>query len=374
MTATVTDSTRNGIGATSLSRGSLGGRGADRWFPSTNAGSTADTQGAGRTGRLEQGKHATADGVQTGTRAVLVAFAVFTLLATNQLLMLTASTDRYFAWTIHAEPTAAFLGAAYAAGFVLSVLALRQDRWSHIRVAIVTVTAFTVFTLIPTFIHLHKFHLGASGLARFAAWLWLAVYIVIPVACFVVVGRQQRRRGPAETVRRPMPGWLRGLLAAQGVTLFAAGAVLFARGARVHHMAADVTGFWPWPLTPLTAQTVGAWLLAFGLAAALAIWERDLIRLFVPAVAYTAFGAFELLVVLRYRTQVGADDPRLWAYVAVLATIVATGGYGWWAAQRRPRAAREGIDAAERSPSRAGQPSPVDAVVATSPAHALTGS
>ena len=68
-------------------------------------------------------------------------------------------------------------------------------------------------------------------------------------------------------------------------------------------MAAEFTGFWVWPVTLLTSQALGAWLVAFGFAAGLAIWERDLSRLLVPAVAYTAFGVFELLVLLRYRTQ-----------------------------------------------------------------------
>jgi hypothetical protein len=138
------------------------------------------------------------------------------------------------------------------------------------------------------------------------------------------------------------------LLAAQGAILFVAGAVLFAGGATRHHVAQEWTGFWPLPLAPLTAQAVGAWLLAFGFAAAVAIWERDLSRGLVPAVAYTAFGVFELLVLLRYRAELRADDPWLWAYMAVLATIVITGGYGWWAAQQRPR--RVGIEAEHRSP------------------------
>ena len=68
----------------------------------------------------------TTDGVLVATRRVLVAFAVLTLLATNQLLVVARFTDRFFAWTISVRPSSAFLGAAYAAGFVLAVLALRR--------------------------------------------------------------------------------------------------------------------------------------------------------------------------------------------------------------------------------------------------------
>ena len=93
------------------------------------------------------------------TRAVLMAFAALTLLATNQLVVLADHTDRFFAWTILVRPTSAFLGAAYAAGFVLSVLALRQRRWRDVRVALLTVTVFTALTLVPTLLHLHRLHL-----------------------------------------------------------------------------------------------------------------------------------------------------------------------------------------------------------------------
>src|SRR3712207_8878344 len=78
-----------------------------------------------------------------GTRRLLVAFAVLTLLAVVQLLVLADVADTYWAWTIRTELTAAFLGAAYGGGFVLSVSALRQKEWSRIRLPVVTVTAFT---------------------------------------------------------------------------------------------------------------------------------------------------------------------------------------------------------------------------------------
>jgi hypothetical protein len=273
------------------------------------------------------------DRILPGTRMLLMAFAVFTLLGAVVLSVFAGSTDQYFAWTIAAEPAAAFLGAAYAAGFVLSVLCLRRQRWSDVRIAVITVSAFTAVTLVATLLHLHKFHLMAgASVAGFAAWLWLAVYVVVPVLCAVVVVRQERRRVPAR-VRRPMPHWLIRLLAGQGVTLFIAGAVLFAGGATRHHHPMEWTGFWPLPVAPLAAQAAGAWLMCFGLAAALAIRERDLRRLAVPALSYAAFGVFQLVVVFRSQREVSATDPWLWAYLVLLVSIVVAGGYGWLASR-----------------------------------------
>ena len=53
-----------------------------------------------------------------GTRRLMGAFSLLTALASVVLFVLSASTEKYFAWTIQPPVTAAFLGAAYAAGCV----------------------------------------------------------------------------------------------------------------------------------------------------------------------------------------------------------------------------------------------------------------
>ena len=274
--------------------------------------------------------------IRAGTRWLLVAFSVLTLLGVVQLLLLADVADRYWAWTIHTEATAAFLGAGYAAGFVLAMLSLRQTQWSRIRIPLVTVAAFTVLTCVATLIHLHRLHLTSRGsIARGVAWIWLVVYLLVPVVCLVVIARQERRRKRAEAVLRPMPDWLTVLLAAEGALLFAAGAVLFAGGMVVHHdVPSSATDFWPWALMPLGAQVTGAWLIAFGVATAMAIRDGDLSRLFVSAVAYTFFGVFELVAVIWHWPQVSLQGTWRWTYPVVLVAIVLTGAYGWCAARR----------------------------------------
>jgi hypothetical protein len=279
-----------------------------------------------------------ADDVRAGTRWLLVAFAVLTLLAVNQLFVLSDVADRFWAWTINTEMTAAFIGAAYAAGFVLSVLSLRQDRWSRIRVPLITVTVFTVLTAVATLIHSHRLNLRSGGpVAEAAAWTWLAVYLLIPIACTVVVVRQEvawrLRSGPRRRPVEAMPGWLAGVLGGEGAVLLTAGVLLFGGSATVHHSEAAMTMFWPWPITPLSAMVIGAWLIAFAVAAALAIYEGDLGTLLVSAVTYTVFGVLELVALAWYWPQVYAASPWLWGYLALLVAVVGTGGYGWWAAQ-----------------------------------------
>jgi hypothetical protein len=280
--------------------------------------------------------------VLPATRRTFVAFAILTLLAANQLLLVGAFTDRYFAWTISVRPNAAFLGAAYAAGSVLALLALRRDRWQDVRVALITVTVFTVLTLVPTILHLHKFHLMDGGVvAQLAAWVWLAIYLVVPIACVAVVVRQQLQPSERRPILRPMPGWLTALLLAEGAVLGSVGLMLFLGGAKAHHLPEGGMSFWPWRLTPLSAMTEGIWLLALAVAAGLVVVERDLSRLLVPAVTYAAFGAFQLLVAARYWTQHRPDYQWGWAYLGMLVVIAATGAYGCWAASRGLRRVAE---------------------------------
>ena len=131
--------------------------------------------------------------LRPGTRVMLVAFVALTLVATNQLFVLAPRTATLFSWTIQPPLSAAFLGASYFAGCVLSVLALRSGSWRTARVPLVTVLVFAVLTLAATLLHLDRFHFGAPGLvARAAAWIWLGVYLVVPVALLVVVLRQSQ--------------------------------------------------------------------------------------------------------------------------------------------------------------------------------------
>src|SRR3954468_21309351 len=119
---------------------------------------------------------AVADPVRRGTRWLLSAFVGLTSLAVLALLVSPGTANQDFAWSIHMPLTAAFLGAAYAAGCLLSVLSLRQRTWREIRVPLHTVAAFTTLTLVATLIHTHRLHLLDGGVpARAAAWLWLAV-------------------------------------------------------------------------------------------------------------------------------------------------------------------------------------------------------
>src|SRR3954454_11279688 len=278
------------------------------------------------------------DEVQPGTRGLLAAFAGLTALATYRLVVLGGQTEHSWPWTVQNRATVEFLAAAYAAGFVLSVLALRQRSWRQVRVAVTTVTAFTLLTLVPTVLHAHRLHLADPDPGtRAVAWFWIAVYVLVPLVGLLVLGGQQSGRCEPDVVRTPLPPRLRTVLAVQGAVLLTAGLGLFVGGGATHHGASVGHDFWTWALTPLSAQALGAWLIAFGIGVALVLREGDLARLRVPAIASTAFGAFQWTALIATRSQMDGPSPALWAYGALLAVVVLTGGYGWGAVPRLPR-------------------------------------
>ncbi|SDR81930.1 hypothetical protein SAMN04488543_0549 [Friedmanniella luteola] len=276
--------------------------------------------------------------ISTGMRRLLAAFTCLTVLAFVALFVGATRTEQYFAWTIKPATTAAFLGAAYGAGCVMVVLALRSGRWPAVRIPYLAVLLFTVATLLATLLHLDRFHLAAPGaVARAAAWFWLAVYVVVPVAMAVLLVR--RRPSPADAVgpstegAAPMPSWLRAGLAVQGAVFVLVGLALYV-------VPRSQAVLWPWPLTPLTGRAVASWLLAFGLAAVLALRVGDLRPLRVIAAAYAVLVVLVLVAVLRFPATLRWGAPATWVFfgLAVLMLVTAAAGL-----RRRPEPAGVGV-------------------------------
>lgn len=251
------------------------------------------------------------------TRGTMAAFILLTALAVLTLFVLADQTARTFAWTIEPAATAAFLGGGYLSGTVLVVLSWARHRWSVSRVPMIVIGTFTVLTLLATLLHLDRFHFGETGLPLVSAWVWTAVYVVVPPAIAVAVLLQERRAA-ADVPRVPLPPWLRTTLLVEGLVLLGAGAALYLP-------PPTAEALWAWPLTPLTARAVGAWLLSYGLAAALLVRADDLGALGPPAVAYATFGAAELAVAARFPGSVDLGTPQGLAYLVVAVVVLLTG-------------------------------------------------
>ena len=244
------------------------------------------------------------------------------------LYVLPDRTDTLFAWTINPPITAAFLGATYCTALAIDLLAARERIWARVRVVYPSLLIFVVLTLVATLLHLDKFHFNSPGtIARVTAWAWLVVYILVPVATLVLLVSQMRSAGPDNLRGTALPSWLRALLGVQGLVMLAVGVPLFVA-------PGVVAPAWPWTLTPLTAQAVGAWLVGFGIAAAHSAWENAWERTYITFAASLVFGTLQLAVLVRFVGSVQWTSPSAWLYVLFFISITCTGLYGVYAGRR----------------------------------------
>lgn len=246
-----------------------------------------------------------------------------------QLFVLSEETDRYFAWTIAPPLSAAFYGGAAVIGFQSG----REREWSRARLAVPGVIAFTWLPLGATLLHLDKFHLDEGGTAaRIAAWAWLLVYVLVPVALTVAFVLQWRNTGPLAAptqgvVSRTQPAWYRALFVALGAVALVLGAALFA-------VPEDAADLWPWKLTPLVARAMSAWLVGFGLLLWAISREPDRSQLRAGLTGIAAIGVLQLVALLRYVDSVSWSAAASWLYVLYLLNLVGLGIYGWLAPAR----------------------------------------
>ena len=188
--------------------------------------------------------------------------AAFAGLAGLILFLFPEKTDRFFAWTIVRGDTAAFVGALFLAIGLVSLLCYGVDEWADVRSCFDGVLAFVAAMSITTVLHLDQFHFGSDEpVALVAAWGWTLVYLVAPVAGWILRTRQLRQSGPRESdesAGTPLLPGLRKLYLAQGAVLTVVAVVLF-----VAPGTADTV--WPWPLGPLPARAVASFLLGLGI-------------------------------------------------------------------------------------------------------------
>lgn len=255
-----------------------------------------------------------------GMAGLLWTAGVLVFLAGFQLFVLTESTERYFAWTIDPPLTAAFLGASYWSSAVFEWTAARRRYWGEARIAVPGVFTFTALTLIVTLIHLDRFHLGSefATITRTVTWLWIAIYVTVPLLMAALWIRQQTMPGTDPGAGVGLPGWLRILLAIHAVGLGAFGIGLLA--------APDYTGpMWPWSLTPLTGRAIGAWLVSLAVVAVHLLWSNSARAVRPAGWAYLVFGILQAVALVRYPDDLAWSSPAGIVYLAFLTSAVIIG-------------------------------------------------
>ena len=258
-----------------------------------------------------------------GMQRLLVAAAVLDLLAGTQAFLLPDHAAVFFAWPIDAPLSAAYIGASFWAAGVLIFWSSRQELWVRARVTVPAIAVVVGTLLAATLRHLELFT-SPLGL------VWIEVYVLVGPVVVVLLALQLAAPGDDPHSGRRLPSWLRGGLAVQAGALLATGGLLFlAPGA-----AADV---WLWPLTELTSQAIGGWMLGVGVTAVYLVWHDDREDIPGALLANVVLGGCHLLALAAHPGQLDAGDPALWAYAAFWLFVLGLGIAGARLAQRDGR-------------------------------------
>ena len=254
---------------------------------------------------------------------ILLYIASFLVLSVGlSLFFLSEKTEIYFSWPINPPLTAAFLGAGYLASFVLEFFSARQTIWAKARVAVPGVWIFTTLTLILTLIHLERFSFNSPfPITAAGTWVWLIVYISVPIALGLTWFFQIRLPGADPPSTLPLPFWMRHSLLVQGSMMLLAGLVLF-------FMPRLAPNFWPWQLSVLTSQAVGAWGIGVGFMTVQASFENDWSRLPAFLGGYTFFGLLQLINLVRYPSELDWASASAFIYAIFVASIFLIGAFG----------------------------------------------
>jgi hypothetical protein len=268
-------------------------------------------------------------------RRMLLAATFLVLLLGISLYVLADNTDRTAAWTITPPLTATFLGGAYFASLALELASSRERVWANARLGVGGVVVFAFIMLGVTLLHLDRFHLGADldAAPRFFGWIWLVVYVLVPPVFAWVWRVQLREPGGEPDPVSAMPDGYRLAARTLGIGLMAVGLLLLIAPVLVG------TAIWPWPLSPLTGRSTGAWLIGLGLVATQMAHEGDWTRVWGAAWGFLAFAVLQLAALARFPGIVSYSDWRMWLY---LTGVLSLGLAGLFALPRSWRARAAG--------------------------------
>jgi len=244
------------------------------------------------------------------------------------LFLFPEKTETLFAWTIVRGDTAAFLGACFLGISLLAFLCYGLTTWGAVRFPFVGTLTFVAAMTLATLLHLDQFHYGSGEpLALVMAWGWTLVYLAAPVAGAVLLSRQRQEPGSDTRSASPIVPGLRYLYLAQGTLLSVVGVVLF-----VAPGTADT--LWPWPVGPLPARAIAAFLLGFGVMLLGVGRENDAEILEPPGAACWWMALLAGMATTRFDGSIDVGSPRglIWCLVAV--SLIFSGVAGELAARR----------------------------------------
>jgi hypothetical protein len=193
--------------------------------------------------------HPRDDRVLAASRIVAVPVIGILVLAWIVLFLFPEDTAHRFAWTVDSRMTAMLMGAGYGSAIYFFVRVLIERRWHRVSLGFLPTTVFTWMMLGATLLHWDKFRHGSNP---FLLWLWVYLATPIVIPAIWLLNRPHDPRYLEERDAR-FPRWTRRAMAAAGLGMAAIAAWMYVA-------PASSAAVWPWPLTPLTARAVSAFV------------------------------------------------------------------------------------------------------------------
>jgi hypothetical protein len=169
------------------------------------------------------------------------------------LYLFPSHTAQLWAWPIKSQLTASAIGGGYLGGAIFFARAAYTRRWESLRIAVVGASALSTMLLITTIIHWDKFtHENVSF------WAWTLLYCLTPVWLpYLFLTNERDARAHIADSPQPngatLPPVVRRIAGTVGTAQIILALVMFVR-------PTALIDRWPWPLTPLTARTLSAFL------------------------------------------------------------------------------------------------------------------
>ena len=248
---------------------------------------------------------------------------LLSLIAGIQLFVFAEQTETYFAWTIGSPLTASTLGAFYFGTMVFGVLSAREGVWARVRGPALGLFVFTAVSLAATLMHIDKFHLASQNwLTLNATRSWIVIYVLLPPLLLLTMILQVLAQGKDPERSSKFPAWFRIMLALHGLFGTSVAALLFL----APQMIAPI---WAWPLTPLTARALSAWLVSFGALELQAVWENDWSRVRIMAFGCIVSSLFAMIALVRFAGEMNWQAAGGYGYIIYLLALLAIGAFAW---------------------------------------------
>ena len=252
------------------------------------------------------------DRILKATRAVAVGIIPVLTAAFVILFLFPGRTSQLWAWTIQSEMTVMLMGGGYLAGAYYFTRVATGRQWHRIGVGIPAITLFATLLGLTTFLHWDRFNHG-----HVSFWSWTALYVTTPVLLpWLWVRNRRYDPGTPERGERLVPPSIRSIVVTVGALQLLLALGLFLRPSLF-------VDDWLWPLTPLTARTLSAFVAFPAIVYLSFAVDRRTSSFRVPIELVTFGLAMIGIASILAADEFRGDDARVWGYrIGLVVTLV----------------------------------------------------